>query len=168
MPQVKLIRSISMIILWRDQKMCWLKKWLLLKTEWQQWIWLANSQLHIMQNWHRRQELNLWKCWCAVDWYFPQAIAFTHCSYLKAFLELLFSTLNVPKCALMNRSTQILPFGWIHSGVKDMKAWRASRSHGSPAKMKGGHYRTTVCLSQHSHYIVADTEHRGGIWNVKD
>lgn len=45
-PQVKVTRSISMIMLWRDQKISVNKKWLLLTSEWQRWIWLAISQHH--------------------------------------------------------------------------------------------------------------------------
>lgn len=81
---------------------------------------------------------------------FPSGNRIHSLQHLKAFLELLFSTLNVPKCALMNRSTQILPFGRVHFRVKHMKAWQTSRNQGSPVKMKGKkkYYRTTVCLSQ--------------------
>lgn len=53
---------------------------------------------------------------------FPSGNRIHSLQHLKAFLELLFSTLNVPKCALMNRSTQILPFGRVYFRVKHMKA----------------------------------------------
>lgn len=46
-PQVKLTRSISMIILWRDHKSVLIKNDLLLTSEWQHWIWLAISPHHL-------------------------------------------------------------------------------------------------------------------------
>lgn len=46
-PQVKLVRSITMIILWRDHKSVLIKNDLLLTSEWQQWIWLAISPHHL-------------------------------------------------------------------------------------------------------------------------
>lgn len=91
---------------------------------------------------------------------FPSGNRVHSLQHLKAFLELLFSTLNVPKCALMNRSTQILPFGRVHFRVKHMKAWQTSRNQGSPVKMKEKKSITgQLCVLVNAHVLLHHTEH---------
>lgn len=91
---------------------------------------------------------------------FPSGNRIHSLQHLKAFLELLFSTLNVPKCALMNRSTQILPFGRVHFRVKHMKAWQTSRNQGSPVKMKEKKSITgQLCVLVNAHVLLHHTEH---------
>lgn len=91
---------------------------------------------------------------------FPSGNRIHSLQHLKAFLELLFSTLNVPKCALMNRSTQILPFGRVHFRVKHMKAWQTSRNQGSPVKMKGKKSITgQLCVLVNAQVLLHHTEH---------
>lgn len=94
----------------KRSQICVNKKWLLLTSEWQPWIWLAISLHRIMQNWHWEPVLNLCKhrSLCS-KLIFPSGNRIHSPQHLKAFLGLLFSTFNVPKCALMNRSTRILP-----------------------------------------------------------
>lgn len=126
-PQVKVTRSISMIILWRDQKSVLIKNdccWRVNdSTEFDlPFLSIISSRIGIASQ--SSTTVNTGLCSRLI---FPSGNHIHQLQHLKAFLELLFSTLNVPKCALMNRSTQILLFGWTHSSVEGMKAWRHDR-----------------------------------------
>lgn len=94
-PQVKLTRSISIIILWRDHKSVWIKNDLPLTSEWQHWIWLAVFTHHLELAMQAKAQPQ-WTLVCEVDWYFPQATTSTNCSTLKHSKNCFFQLLTWP------------------------------------------------------------------------
>lgn len=94
-PQVKLTRSISIIILWRDHKSVWIKNDLPLTSEWQHWIWLAVFTHHLELAMQAKAQPQ-WTLVCEVDWYFPQATTSTNCSTLKHSKNCFFQLLTCP------------------------------------------------------------------------
>lgn len=137
-PRVKLTRSISMICV---------KKWFA-ADEWMTAVNLIIAFFAASLEWAMQPKAQIsvnTGLWSRLI--FPWGNHIHSQQHLKAFLELLLSTFNTPTCALINRSTQILPFGWTRSSVGDTKAWQAARNHRSP-------------VQEHRHQISAQFSNR--------